>query len=64
MAEDIANDVVQFGDSVKNKIIKKNLSTAFEALTLQFSIKVKEVDSISDRINAMSDEDLIFFGIL
>jgi uncharacterized protein involved in exopolysaccharide biosynthesis len=58
MAEDIANDIVQTGDSVKNKIIKKNLSTAFEALTLQFSMKVREVDSISDRINAMSGEDL------
>lgn len=58
MAAEIANDIVEFGDNVKNKIIKKNLLTAFEALTQQYAIKVKEVDSIAERINAVSGEDL------
>ncbi|MEP7167873.1 MAG: Wzz/FepE/Etk N-terminal domain-containing protein [Bacteroidota bacterium] len=58
LAAKIANDIVKFGDNVKNKIIKKNLLTAFDALTLQFSTKVKEVDSVTDRINALSGEDV------
>jgi capsular polysaccharide biosynthesis protein len=58
MAAGIANDIVEFGDNVKNKIIKKNLLTAFEALTHQYAFKVNEVDSIAERINAVSGEDV------
>ncbi len=58
MAAAIANDMVIFGDNVKNKIIKKNLFTAFEALTHQYELKVKEVDSIAGRINMISGEEL------
>ncbi|HKR07125.1 MAG TPA: Wzz/FepE/Etk N-terminal domain-containing protein [Bacteroidia bacterium] len=58
MAAEMANHIVKFGDGVKNKIIKKNLLTAFEALTQQYAIKVREVDSIAERINNVAGEVL------
>ena len=58
IAANMANDIVKFGDLVKNKIIKKSLNTAFEALEKEQLLKIIEIDSLSERLYKLNNLNL------
>ncbi|MBK8846921.1 MAG: hypothetical protein IPO27_10395 [Bacteroidetes bacterium] len=61
-AASIANDMVQIGDIVKNKIIKSNLRNLYVSIERQFNEQVNRLDSHAVYINAFAKVQLIKFS--